>query len=441
METIMEKTVLPDRVVKAIRDQEDESEKLIGWIQLGVVVFFGILYAVSPRTFHAGKTFSLVPWFLAGYLVLTVTRIFLASRRRLPAGLLYGSVMLDMGLLLAMIFAFHLQYRQPPAFYLKAPTLLYVFIFITLRALRFEARFVIAAGCAAAIGWMTMAGYAAYALGAKGGITRDYVHYMTSNTILVGAELDKVITILTVTAILGLAIGRARKLMIKAVAEGSAVQDLSRFFAPQIVRRIIASKQQIRAGHGQHRQAAIFNCDIRGFTRLTTDFDPDALMCLISDYQALVVPIIQRHGGSIDKFLGDGILATFGAAAPTPTYAADALRACDELMAAAENWKKTLQDQAKPVLEVGAAVTAGPVIFGAVGDETRLEYTVIGDPVNLCAKLEKHNKTEGAKALTTLSAFALAIDQGYQPTRAIQRRMGRSVQGVETPMDLVVLAA
>lgn len=201
-------------------------------------------------------------------------------------------------------------------------------IFIALRALRFEVRFVIAAGISAAAGWMALVGYAAYAAGGVEVVTRDYVRYMTSNSILVGAELDMVITILTVTAILALAIFRARKLMVKAVAEGAAADELARFFAPEIARRIVDAKHRIHAGQGQHRQAAILSCDIRGFTRLARHVEPDALICLLADYQALVVPIVHRHGGSIDKFLGDGILATFGAAVPSHTYAADALRAC-----------------------------------------------------------------------------------------------------------------
>ena len=144
---------LPKRVLSAIRFQDEESEYLISWIQLTVVGFFSILYAVSPKAFADRQTFSLVPWFLAVYLVLTCIRVMVARHHRLSAILLYGSILADIGLLLAMIFAFHLQYRQPPSFYLKAPTLLYVFIFIALRALRFEARFVIAAGISALQGY------------------------------------------------------------------------------------------------------------------------------------------------------------------------------------------------------------------------------------------------------------------------------------------------
>ena len=83
-------------------------------------------------------------------------------------------------LLMALIWSFHLQYKQPASFYLKVPTLLYVFIFIALRGLRFQARFVIIAGVAAAVGWLLMVVYAITVDPANSMITRNYVKYMTS---------------------------------------------------------------------------------------------------------------------------------------------------------------------------------------------------------------------------------------------------------------------
>ena len=431
---------LPRRVARATLSQQDAAERLVGWFQLSVLVLFGFLYAVSPKTFSTEKTFTLVPWFLGVWLLLTLTRLYLSYRCRLPGSLLFASIIADMGLLLGMIWAFHIQYEQPPSFYLKAPTLLYVFVFIALRALRFEARYVIAAGVVAALGWSALTAYAAYASGGMQIVTRDYVRYLTSNSVLKGAEFDKVITILIVTAILAVAITRARKLLIRAAAQGTAAHDLSRFFAPEIARQITTAEQEITAGKGQNREAAILMVDIRGFTRLSAEIKPDDLITLLTDYQARVVPIIQQHGGSIDKFLGDGIMATFGATVTSESYAADAVRSVDRVIEAAESWAQELQRGHKPVLNIGAAVTTGSIVFGAVGDATRMEYTVIGDAVNLAAKLEKHTKVESVRALCTAAAWETALLQGYRPTAEPEKRYRRTIEAVDTPQDIVVLA-
>jgi adenylate cyclase len=344
-----------------------------------------------------------------------------------------------MALLFGLIWSFHIQYMQPASFYLKSPTLLYVFIFIALRALRFEARFVVAAGVAAAFGWMVLVLYVITVDPGDTMITRDYVAYMTSNSILLGAEFDKMVSILMVAAILGVALIRGRTLLVRAVAEGAAARELSRFFAPEVAQRIRGAEQEVAVGGGELREAAILNLDMRGFTRFAQSRTPDEVMGLLADYQHHMVQVIQDHGGSIDKFLGDGIMATFGVTEASESYAADALRALERALAEAADWVAAKRADGIPCPEVNGAVASGRVIFGAVGDVTRLEYTVIGDAVNLSAKLERHNKALGVRALTDDATFELALAQGYAPPEAMRRVAAAKVAGAGQSLDLVVL--
>jgi len=431
---------MPERVEQVIAEQEIRSERLIGWAQLIVGCVWTGLYAAAPKTFDATMTFAPVPVALSLYVAFSVLRLILLYRNIAPGWLLGLSVIVDMALLMGLIWSFHLQYMQPAAFYLKAPTLLYVFIFIALRALRFSAGYVLLAGAAAALGWFALLYYAlSTSTAPQMGVTRDYVDYMTSNQVLVGAEFDKIITILLSTAILALAIVRARRLLVIATVEGAAHDDLSRFFAPEIEQRITTAEQQIEPGQAELREAAVLISDIRGFTPLAMTTPPAELMALLADYQHRMVEGVQRHGGSIDKFLGDGIMATFGAAVASDSYAADALRAIDELGRITDEWHAERRSQEEPPLEVGFAVAAGPVLFGAVGNANQMELTVIGDPVNLAAKLEKANKSERCHALTTASTLRLAQAQGYRPSRQIELRDRRPVAGLEDPVDLAVL--
>ncbi|MCK4866676.1 MAG: adenylate/guanylate cyclase domain-containing protein, partial [Alphaproteobacteria bacterium] len=180
--------------------------------------------------------------------------------------------------------------------------------------------------------------------------------------------------------------------------------------------------------------------DIRGFTQLSKTLPPSDLIGVLVEYQSRMIPAIQKHGGSIDKFLGDGILATFGAVLPSETHAADALRALEAVIAAADEWSRDRVDAGATPLVLGAAVVAGDVVFGAVGDESRLEYTVIGDAVNFAAKLEKHNKAIGARATAPGETYDLAVSQGYRPAKEPDRLPSVEIGGAEGTVEVAVVS-
>jgi len=428
---------LPARVLATLRCQEDASEVLIKLIQLAIVVTFGALYALTPKT-DAGTAFSPVPYVLGAYLVLTLVGLAWALKTRLPDWAVYMSIVFDISLLMALLVSFHMQYEQPASYFLKAPTMLYVFIFIALRGLRFEPRFVLAAGTVSALGWLVLVLYAVNFDGSGSAVTRNYVEYLTGSGILLGAEFDKIITILVVTAVLALVIKRGRRLLVEAVSEGAAARDLSRFFDASVASRIRDAEQEIAAGEGVKREAAILNVDIRGFTPLAASMAPAEVMCLLADYQARIVPLIQRHGGAIDKFLGDGVMATFGAAERSETFAADALECAKEIIAEADRWTKERRDSGVSPVEINVSVASGELVFGAVGGQNRLEYTVIGPAVNLSAKLEKHCKVLNARALTTGETFDKAQAQGFKK-RCRVKRVRSKVDGLTGHQDVVVL--
>jgi len=298
---------------------------------------------------------------------------------------------------------------------------------------------VVLAGLVEAAGWAFVVGWVVTANPEETMITRDYIEHLTSNSILLGAEFDKIATILTVTAVLALAIQRARRLMVRAIVEQTAARELRRFFAPEAARHISSAEGAISAGEGEARGAAILYTDMRGFTALARTMPASEALALLAEYQARLVPVIQANGGNVDKFLGDGILATFGAALPTETYTADALRAVDALIGEIADWRERRLAAGPPAPAVGLAVATGRVLFGAVGDESRLEYTVIGDPVNLAAKLKKHTKTERASGLASRAAVEAALRQGYMPPVDQACLAARRIEGLLEPVDLVVL--
>ncbi len=429
---------IPARVMAQIELREARAERLIGWVQLAVVLFFATLYFIAPRA--EGATAANYVWMtLAGYFAFTLFRLGLSYRITLPRWVLVLSIVVDICLLCGLIFSFHIQYAQPPAFYLKAPTLAYVFIFIAVRTLRFDPRFVLMTGIFGAVGWLSLVAFALIADGQNMYITRDYVEYMTSNAILVGAEIDKTLTILGVTVILSLALYRGRQLLFDAIRSQAAAEDLSRFFAPEVASSITLSDSLPSAGHGETRAAAILFVDVRAFTAGAEALPPEAVMQVLALYQDTAVARIEQHGGRVDKFLGDGILATFGAVSASETYAADALRAAMAVLAAVDG-------QAGAFAAVGwqgrfhicAAVASGGVTVGVVGSQGRLEFTVIGHAVNLAAKLENANKDQQSRLLTDADTWSRAEAQGYDGP-ALDLRPGLAIPGLSRKVDVVVV--
>ncbi len=445
---------VPERVVKAIQKEQDQSEILVSFIQLIAIGSFGVLYALSPKAFGADVPFEPVPITLAVYMPFTLVRLWLALQRRLPRWFIAMSIVVDIAVLMVTIWSFHLQYEAPPALYLKSATFMYIFILIALRTLRFEPVMVVLTGFAAGFGWLILVAYAVTHEQACGsmelmealagadscGFTHMFSEYTTSYKILLGAELDKIVSIFMVTMILAIALVRARKLLIRAAAEHQAAADLSRFFAPEIAGRIRDAEVDIEPGDAELRDAAIIMTDLRGFTPLTEKLPPKEVMALLSDYQSRVVAAISAEGGSVDKFMGDGILASFGAASPSDRPAAQALRAADRILEVTRVWQRGREVTGLPAPAVGLALTTGKVMFGAIGDANRLEYTVIGDPVNLVAKLEKHTKQEKVRALCPVSAYEEAEQQGYRANGKREQRLARTVEGVQARLDLTVLA-
>lgn len=428
-------SALPEQVRRAIAADQRSSEVLVCLTQFGAIIFFGAFYALTPKAFPPGVPFHPVPWALGLYAVFTTLRLVLALKERLTPGFLALSVIIDVAVLMVTIWSFHLQYQQPATIYLKAPTLLYVFILIALRAMRFEARYIVLAGATAILGWFALVAYAVWDAGGMH-LTHNFAEYMTSNSILIGAEIDKLLSFAAVTAVLAIAIVRARRLLVSAATEAHAASELSRFFAPEVASEIRRADMALKPGDAVTREAAVMFIDLRGFTRLAARQAPGATIEVLSEYQRRMVPAIQAHGGSIDKYLGDGILASFGAARPSQTYAADALSALGAVLEAADAWNADRAAAGEPPIGVGAAVAVGPVLFGVTGDASRLEFTVIGDTVNLAAKLEKHCKVVTRPALATRDALELARAQGFAGANSFTILPGEAVGGVNAPLDL-----
>jgi adenylate cyclase len=421
---------IPDRLQEKVLSQQVASERIIGWAQLIIVITFAILYALSPKTFAEGMGFVPVPWFLSAYFVFTILRLYITYYHRLSFFFLLLSIIVDMALLFGLIWSFHIQYDQPAAFYLKAPTLMYVFIFIALRALRFEPGFVIFAGLSAAIGWLLMTYYAVATTGMDH-VTRDYVEYLTSNTILIGAEWDKIISILIVTAILATVISRGQDLLKSAIQNDAVASDLSKFVPDVIAKQIKEGSEIPDLERTEIDNCTMFFVDLESFTSLSEEMTPKELVTTLNAYFAVAAGSIHKHGGVINQFQGDSILASFNIPQKNEDHAKNAILAGLEILEMVKTRKFSEQ-----TLAVRIGINTGTVTGGLVGIPERVHYTVIGDNVNIASRLEQLNKEYKTRILVSESTMLEAkTDFDYLELGKINLRGRQKLTYVYTIAD------
>jgi adenylate cyclase len=173
---------------------------------------------------------------------------------------------------------------------------------------------------------------------------------------------------------------------------------LDRYIAPQLVDYVMSHIETINL-KGDKRELTILMSDVRNFTTMTEKSDPVELIALLDDYLAAMTEIIFRHNGIVDKFIGDGILAYWGAFTPELNHAEEASRAALEMLERLEQLNQQWAAQGKSPIAIGIGVNTGTVIFGNIGRGKKIEFTVIGDAVNLAARLESLNKEFGTHAI------------------------------------------
>ena len=161
---------------------------------------------------------------------------------------------------------------------------------------------------------------------------------------------------------------------------------LERFLAPEVVELVSANPEEVRLG-GANAKVSILFADIRGFTSLSETLPPEKIVEILNEYFTRVTEVIFEHGGTLDKYLGDGLMALFGAPVSKGNDAANAVRAALGIQHLMTELNQEGTSRGWPDLRVGIGVNTGVVTAGNIGSPKRIDYTVIGDAVNVSARL------------------------------------------------------
>jgi len=195
-----------------------------------------------------------------------------------------------------------------------------------------------------------------------------------------------------------------------AIAAARARERLGSYIGHEVAEEALR-QDEIQLG-GVRKPVAVLFSDLRGFTSYAEKLSPEELVIQLNAYLEEMVAVISAHGGVVDKYMGDGIMAVFGAPRTRPDDAVRALRAAKALVSALERHNARRASSSQPPLKMGIGVHFGEAVAGNIGTLDHAQYTIIGDTVNLASRLESATKDIGAPLLVSLALKEAAGDEG-----------------------------
>ena len=278
-----------------------------------------------------------------------------------------------------------------------------------------------------------------------------------SDFIEVLRHLQEVLVAVLVAIIASFAVARSRQLVLESVRAERARENLARYFSPEVAAELASDEHDL--GAARRQDAAVLFADIVGFTRLSESLGPEGTIALLREWHGRLGDIVFRNGGTLDKYIGDGLMATFGTPHPRADDATRALEAALEMAAAARQSgaapggapgagapggpggppgsSPSPPPGGVPPVRIGIGLHYGPVVLGDIGNERRLEFAVLGDTVNVASRLEGLTREVGADLVASGELVARVREEGGPAGRLVS--LGeRNLRGRAEPVEVFV---
>jgi adenylate cyclase len=446
---VADESIHPDRNTPPGWLQRLHEEELSGFafafkaraIALGVVFLWVVLsssWTRLPVLIAAMALFFAVGWI--GY----------ATRKsRCMLAIQAVCALIDVAIIvLASHYPEHDWYEWALQSWLRRSAFLYLVAYVAASALIFSVKIVLVTGAAALLGQLASFAFVLHSaerVDSFRGFTASNALELLRQLIEVqGIDpvvfmLNQLVLLAITTGLIAGAIWRARRHVERAVMAETERANLGRYFSPNVVERLASDVRGLEAGRSQ--DAAVMFVDVIGSTRRMEAITPEEVITIIRAFHRRMVPIVFRHNGSVDKFLGDGLMAVFGAPEKTPHEARDALLCAVEILDTIDQWRDQLIAVGRVATTVGIGIHFGPVIQGNVGIADRLEFTTLGDTVNVASRLESMTRQFDAGILLSLENLAAAERSCPLPADLKARCRDLGLQPIvgHTPIHIIAI--
>lgn len=330
---------------------------------------------------------------------------------------------------------------------LRLPGFLYLAVFVVGMALSYKPALVLWAGVAAGVTWS--AGYLWVArlpdtiaftsldmLDSGLGTEAVVRTFLGPNAVALTRLYNQLVVLVLITVILTLVVWRSRRLVRRQVASETQRAALSRYFSPNILRELTDNQSLDRP---TVQRVAVLFADMVGFSSVSERLAPTELVALLREFHGRLARTVLAHDGTVDKYIGDAIMVHFG----TPRVRADdpvrALVCAANMHAEIKRWNAERAEKCDAPIDIGIGVHIGDVIVGNIGDARRLEYTVLGDAVNVANRLERLTRDIGSPLIVSDALIEAVRATGNDPLDILpdlRRDTRRTVRGRQEPVTI-----
>ncbi len=267
----------------------------------------------------------------------------------------------------------------------------------------------------------------------------DVAEFMDPNSFMPTLRIQQVIVFVMVAVTLGVSMRRLNRLLMSNAGLERERANLSRYFSPNVVDELSQNDEPLK--QVRKEDIAVLFIDIVGFTKFSAGRDPYEVIEVLRGFHARMETEVFRHHGTLDKYLGDGLMATFGTPVPGELDASNALACARSMVEMIDRWNLERKRAGEPEIRIGVGVHYGSVVLGDIG-ANRLEFAVIGDAVNVAAKLEALTRDFQARIIVSDALRSQALSEtpnAQDMMTGFAQHSDQPVRGVTALMDVWVL--
>jgi adenylate cyclase len=406
-----------------------------------VVLILGWLAVANPEQ---GLAFAWVLGTAAFFLVTGLAQLWLYVRGRALRLAAYLFIFVD-SLALAAVLLLPNPFSAlelPPALPLRYATFMYFFVFLMQAAFSFRASLLLWTGLCGAGAWtaglvwiVTRPETVTDPPGPGGRAARLAVYFDPNYVSLLKYE-NEIIVFLLVSAGLALLVRRSRALVAERAEAERARGNLARYFSPRVVDTLAGRDEPL--GRVRRQAVGVLFADLVGFTTMAEEMTPEDVMALLRDFHGRMEEEVFRHGGCLEKFIGDALLATFGVPDTGRRDATDALACARGMLAALVAWNVERETAGLRPLQMGLGLHYGPVVAGDIGSRRSMAFATVGDTTNVTSRLQALTRELGVSIVAS-DALVAAVEREAADLallRGLIARGPRTLRGRDRPIEL-----